>query len=480
MHDCDLMICIGARFDDRITGRLDAFSPGSKKIHVDIDPSSINKNVKVDVPIVGDCAHVLDDMMRLWRTGSAHARQEGARRLVEADRRSGGRKKSLAYRNSNEHHQAAIRDPAALRADQGPRHLHHHRGRPAPDVGGAVLRLRGAEPLDDLGRARHHGLWPAGGDRACRSRIPTALVIDIAGEASVLMNIQEMSTAVQYACRSRSSSSTTSTWAWCASGRSCCTAAAIRESYTEALPDFVKLAEAYHAVGIRCEKPGDLDDAIREMIDVKRPVIFDCVVDQKENCFPMIPSGRGAQRDAPRRRCRGHRGRHHRGRQGAGVMNMQHQRATHQRIIPPRRSRKASRATRSRSRRQRAGRAGARHRPVLRPRLQYRSLTVSETEHEKQLSRITIVTRGTPMVIEQIKAQLDRLVPVHKVVDLTCRGRRSERELALVKVRGKGEHRVEALRLADAFRARVVDADHRELRLRDHRRQRQDRAASSR
>ena len=86
MHDCDVMICIGARFDDRITGRLDAFSPGSKKIHVDIDPSSINKNVKVDVPIIGDCAHVLEDMVRLWRTGSAHARQEGARRLVEADR----------------------------------------------------------------------------------------------------------------------------------------------------------------------------------------------------------------------------------------------------------------------------------------------------------------------------------------------------------------------------------------------------------
>ena len=139
MHDCDVMICIGARFDDRITGRLDAFSPGSKKIHVDIDPSSINKNVKVDVPIVGDCAHVLEDMVaavarrarrsptrRRWPTGGSRST-------------SGAARKSLAYRNSNDDHQAAIRHPAALRADQGPRHLHHHRSRPAPDVGGAVL-----------------------------------------------------------------------------------------------------------------------------------------------------------------------------------------------------------------------------------------------------------------------------------------------------------------------------------------------------
>ena len=92
MHDCDLMICIGARFDDRITGRLDAFSPGSKKIHVDIDPSSINKNVKVDLPIIGDCAHVLEDMVRLWRAGAVQARQEGARRLVGADREMAARR----------------------------------------------------------------------------------------------------------------------------------------------------------------------------------------------------------------------------------------------------------------------------------------------------------------------------------------------------------------------------------------------------
>ena len=169
MHDCDVMICIGARFDDRITGRLDAFSPGSKKIHVDIDPSSINKNVKVDLPIVGDCAHVLEDMLRAWRANSAKPDKTGARRLVGPDREVAGEKVARLSRLER-HHQAAIRHPAAVRADQGPRHLHHHRSRPAPDVGGAVLSVPGAEPLDDLGRARHHGLWAAGlGRRAARA-----------------------------------------------------------------------------------------------------------------------------------------------------------------------------------------------------------------------------------------------------------------------------------------------------------------------
>ncbi len=168
MHDCDLMICIGARFDDRITGRLDAFSPGSKKIHVDIDPSSINKNVKVDLPIIGDCAHVLEDMVRLWRARLACPTR---RRSPTGGSRSKVARAQVARLQELEgHHQAAIRDPAAVRADQGPRHLHHHRSGPAPDVGGAVLPLRGAEPLDDLGRARHHGLRPAGvGRRAARA-----------------------------------------------------------------------------------------------------------------------------------------------------------------------------------------------------------------------------------------------------------------------------------------------------------------------
>ena len=164
MHDCDVMVCIGARFDDRITGRIDAFSPRSKKIHIDIDPSSINKNVKVDVPIIGDVAYVLEELIRAWKAKAATV-DKTALKSWWAQIDKWRAKKCLAYKQLERLHHAAVRDPAALRADQGPRRLHHHRGRPAPDVGGAVLPLRGAEPLDDLGRARHHGLRPAGGHR---------------------------------------------------------------------------------------------------------------------------------------------------------------------------------------------------------------------------------------------------------------------------------------------------------------------------
>ena len=164
MHDCDVMICIGARFDDRITGRVDAFSPGSKKIHVDIDRSSINKNVKVDLPIVGDCAPCARADDRRLEGQEAEAGQGGAQGLVGRDRPL-ARAELPALPQARRRDHAAIRDRAALRADPRPRHLHHHRSRPASDVGGAVLQVRGAEPLDDVGRARHHGLWPAGRGR---------------------------------------------------------------------------------------------------------------------------------------------------------------------------------------------------------------------------------------------------------------------------------------------------------------------------
>ena len=164
MHDCDVMICIGARFDDRITGRVDAFSPGSKKIHVDIDRSSINKNIKVDLPIVGDCAHVLEQMIEAWQAKKPKVDKAALKSWwAEIDRWRA--RKCLALQEARRRHHAAIRHRAALRADARPRHLHHHRGRPASDVGGAVLQVRGAEPLDDLRRARHHGLRPAGGGR---------------------------------------------------------------------------------------------------------------------------------------------------------------------------------------------------------------------------------------------------------------------------------------------------------------------------
>ena len=140
MHDCDLMVCVGARFDDRITGRLDAFSPHSKKIHIDIDPSSINKNVKVDLGIVGDCAHVLEDMVRLWR---ADALQSDAAALAKwwqtIDHWRA--RKSFDFRNSDSIIKPQHAIQPALRIDQRPRRLHHHRGRPAPDVGRPALRI---------------------------------------------------------------------------------------------------------------------------------------------------------------------------------------------------------------------------------------------------------------------------------------------------------------------------------------------------
>jgi acetolactate synthase I/II/III large subunit len=290
MHDCDLMICIGARFDDRITGRLDAFSPGSKKIHVDIDPSSINKNVKVDVPIIGDCAHVLEDMVRLWRTGSVAAdRQALAEWWKQIDKWR--TRKSLAYKNSNE----IIKPQYAIQ-----RLYELTKNRDVyitTEVGQhqmwAAQFYQFQEPrrwmtsggLGTMG----YGLPAAVGVQLAH---PNALVIDIAGEASVLMNMQEMSTAAQYRLPIKIFIINNQYMGMVRQWQELLHGGRYAHSYTEALPDFVKLAEAYHAVGIRCERPGDLDDAIRQMIGVDKPVIFDCVVDQNENCFPMIPSGR--------------------------------------------------------------------------------------------------------------------------------------------------------------------------------------------
>ena len=290
MHDCDVMICIGARFDDRITGRLDAFSPGSKKIHVDIDPSSINKNVKVDIPIIGDCAHVLEDMVRLWRSGAMHADKKALDawwKQIETWRS----RRSLAYKNSNEiiKPQYAIQRLYELTKDRDTYIT--------TEVGQhqmwAAQFYRFEEPnrwmtsggLGTMG----YGLPAAVGVQLAH---PNSLVIDIAGEASVLMTMQEMSTAVQHDLPIKIFVINNQYMGMVRQWQELLHGGRYAHSYTEALPDFVKLAEAYHAVGIRCERPGDLDGAIREMIGVKKPVIFDCVVDPNENCFPMIPSGR--------------------------------------------------------------------------------------------------------------------------------------------------------------------------------------------
>jgi acetolactate synthase-1/2/3 large subunit len=290
MHDCDLMICIGARFDDRITGRLDAFSPGSKKIHVDIDPSSINKNVKVDLPIIGDCAHVLEDMVRLWRSTARQPDKHALEAWWKKIDRWRARR-SLAYRSSNEviKPQYAIQRLYELTKDRDTYIT--------TEVGQhqmwAAQFYRFEEPnrwmtsggLGTMG----YGLPAAVGVQLAH---PRSLVIDIAGEASVLMTMQEMSTAAQYRLPIKIFILNNKYMGMVRQWQELLHGGRYAESYMDALPDFVKLAEAYHAVGIRCERPGDLDAAIKEMIDVNNAVIFDCVVDPAENCFPMIPSGR--------------------------------------------------------------------------------------------------------------------------------------------------------------------------------------------
>jgi acetolactate synthase I/II/III large subunit len=290
MHDCDLMICIGARFDDRITGRLDAFAPGSKKIHVDIDPSSINKNVKVDVGIVGDCAHVLEAMVSLWRAHSPKPEKKAVGEWWKQIEQWRARK-SLSFKNSSSiiKPQYAIQRLYELTKDRDTYIT--------TEVGQhqmwAAQFYRFNEPnrwmtsggLGTMG----YGLPAAVGVQLAH---PKSLVIDIAGEASVLMNMQEMSTAVQYRLPIKIFIINNQYMGMVRQWQELLHGGRYSHSYTEALPDFVKLAEAYHAVGIRCEKPDELDDAIKEMIAVDKPVIFDCVVDRNENCFPMIPSGR--------------------------------------------------------------------------------------------------------------------------------------------------------------------------------------------
>ena len=290
MHDCDVMICIGARFDDRITGRLNAFSPHSKKIHVDIDPSSINKNVKTEIGIVGDCGNVLRDMLAEWKA----VLPKPDRTKINAwwDEIGTWRAKNcLAYRSSDSiiKPQYAIERLYALTKDRDPYIT--------TEVGQhqmwAAQYFRFEEPnrwmtsggLGTMG----YGLPAAIGTQMAN---PKALVIDIAGEASILMNMQEMSTAVQYRLPVKIFILNNEYMGMVRQWQELLHGGRYAESYSDSLPDFVKLAEAYGGVGIRCSDPAKLDDAIMEMIDTPRPVIFDCLVAKTENCFPMIPSGK--------------------------------------------------------------------------------------------------------------------------------------------------------------------------------------------
>ena len=293
MHDCDLMINIGARFDDRITGKIDEFSPNSKKVHIDIDPSSINKNVKVDLPIVGDVTEVIASTIKtIKKTKPSFAKSNKQKISKWWEKIEKWRSvNSFDFINSDEtiKPQYAIQrlyeltknKDTYITTEVGQHQMwaaqHYKFNKPN--------RWMTSGGLGTMG----YGLPAAVGVQVAH---PNKLVIDIAGEASVLMTMQEMSTAVQYSLPIKIFILNNEYMGMVRQWQELLHDKNYSESYTAALPDFVKLAEAYGCVGIRAETPDELDDKIIEMINTDRPVIFDCRVDKQENCFPMIPSGK--------------------------------------------------------------------------------------------------------------------------------------------------------------------------------------------
>ena len=289
MHGCDVMICVGARFDDRITGRLDAFSPGSKKVHIDIDPSSINKNVPVDVPIVGDVASVLTDMIKKWKALKPKQDQAALKKWWgQIDQWRA--KKCLAFQQKGD----TIKPQHAIR-----RLFELTQGRETFVTTEVGQHQMWAAQYYNFDKPNHwmtsgglgtmgYGLPAAMGVQVAH---PDALVVDIAGEASTLMNIQEMSTIVQYRLPVKIFILNNEYMGMVRQWQELLHGGRYSESYMESLPDFVKLAESFHAVGLRATKASQLDDVIKEMIEIDRPVIADIAIDKLENCFPMIPSG---------------------------------------------------------------------------------------------------------------------------------------------------------------------------------------------
>jgi acetolactate synthase-1/2/3 large subunit len=289
MHGCDVMICVGARFDDRITGRLNAFSPNSKKIHIDIDPSSISKTVRADIPIIGDCGYVLEEMVRVWRARSPQV-DKRALKAWWAEIDTWRERDCLAYK----HHDGLIMPQYAI---QRLYELTKNRDTYiTTEVGQHQMWAAQYYKFDEPNRlmtsgglgTMGYGLPAAVGVQVAH---PESLVIDIAGESSVMMTMQEMSTAAQYDLPIKIFILNNEYMGMVRQWQELLHGGRYSHSYAEALPDFVKLAEAYHGVGLRAEKPEELDDLIIQMIETPKPVIFDCRVFRTANCFPMIPSG---------------------------------------------------------------------------------------------------------------------------------------------------------------------------------------------
>ena len=293
MHDCDLLINIGARFDDRITGKVDEFSPRSKKIHIDIDPSSINKNVKVDLAVVGDVKQVLKSLIKTFKKKNPDFEKSNKQKISKwwSQIQKWRTKNSLNFINSTKvikpqhavqrlyeltkHKDTFITTEVGQHQMWAAQHYKFNKPNRWMTSGG----------LGTMG----YGLPAAVGVQVAN---PDKLVIDIAGEASVLMTMQEISTAVQYKLPIKIFILNNEYMGMVRQWQELLHEKNYAESYTAALPNFVKLAEAYGCVGIQAKTPDELEEKIKEMINIKQPVIFDCVVDKHENCFPMIPSGK--------------------------------------------------------------------------------------------------------------------------------------------------------------------------------------------
>ena len=293
MHDCDLLINIGARFDDRITGKVDEFSPRSKKIHIDIDPSSINKNVKVDLAVVGDVKQVLKSLIKTFKKKNPDFEKSNKQKISKwwSQIQKWRTKNSLNFINSTKvikpqhavqrlyeltkHKDTFITTEVGQHQMWAAQHYKFNKPNRWMTSGG----------LGTMG----YGLPAAVGVQVAN---PDKLVIDIAGEASVLMTMQEISTAVQYKLPIKIFILNNEYMGMVRQWQELLHEKNYAESYTAALPNFVKLAEAYGCVGIQAKTPDELDEKIKEMININQPVIFDCVVDKHENCFPMIPSGK--------------------------------------------------------------------------------------------------------------------------------------------------------------------------------------------
>ena len=290
MHDCDLMIAVGARFDDRITGRVADFSPGSVKAQIDIDPSSINKVIRVDLPIVGDVGHVLEDMLKVWKARGRKTNSAGLQKWW-AQIEQWKTRNCLSYRGSEKviKPQHALQRLQALTAHRNPYIT--------TEVGQhqmwAAQFLHFEDPnhwmtsggLGTMG----YGLPASIGVQVAH---PDALVINVAGEASWLMNMQEMGTAVQFRAPVKQFILNNERLGMVRQWQQLLHGERYSQSWSDSLPDFVKLAEAFGCKGRTVSDPADLDAAIQEMLDYDGPFILDVLIEKHENCLPMIPSGK--------------------------------------------------------------------------------------------------------------------------------------------------------------------------------------------